>query len=76
MVAKRTGFRRITVDVPEEQYNLILELADQIHGTNSDVLRRGLALMKIAVEAENEGKQIGISDDGKSLTTRLLGIRS
>ncbi len=69
------NMRRLTVDLPEEQYALVQELAGSIHGTKSDVLRRGLALMKIAVEAEQKGEFLGLSSDGEHITARLIGIR-
>ncbi len=65
---------RLTVDVPQDAYELIESLANEIHTSKSDVLRRGLALMKVAVEAQKEGKKFGVAEPGQELSTEIVGI--
>lgn len=70
----RKGTVRLTVDVPQDTYELIESLANEIHASKSDVLRRGVALMKIAVEAQKEGKKFGVADEGQELSKEIVGI--
>lgn len=50
------------------------ELAGKIGGTPGDVLSRAIALMDVAVEANRQGKRIGIADDDQPLAAEIVGI--
>ena len=65
---------RLSLDVSPELNRLIEDLAERTDGTKSDVLRRAIALMDVAVRANESGKRVGIADTDQGLTTEFVGL--
>jgi predicted transcriptional regulator len=65
---------RLNLEISPEVNEVLEEVAKSIHGTKSDVLRRGLALMKVAVEAQKDGDKLGVSDVSGKLKKEIIGI--
>ena len=65
---------RLSLEVSPELNDKLDELSDKIHGSKSDVLRRAVALMDIAVRARDEGHKLGIADRSQPLLTEIIGI--
>ena len=65
---------RVSLDISPELYAKLQGLARDIRGTKSDVLRKSLALMDVAVQARKDGKKIGIADRSEQLTTEIIGF--
>lgn len=65
---------RVSLDISPELYAKLQALAKDIRGTKSDVLRKSLALMDVAVQARKSGKKIGIADRTEQLTTEIIGF--
>jgi predicted transcriptional regulator len=56
---------RMNLEMSEESYSKLENLAGTLHTSKSDVLRRALALIDYAVEAAKDGKKFGLSVNGK-----------
>jgi predicted transcriptional regulator len=69
---KNTDKVRITVDISPALYQKLDELANAIHGTKSEVLRRAIALMDVAVKAKEQGKKIGLAEQDQPLATEII----
>lgn len=65
---------RLSLDVSPEANELLERLAAQIGGTKSDVLRKAIVLMEIAVEAKRQGKKFGIAERDQQLATEIVGL--
>ncbi len=65
---------RVSLDISPELYAKLQGLAQDIRGTKSDVLRKSLALMDVAVQARKNGKKIGIADTSEQLSTEIIGF--
>lgn len=65
---------RLSLDVSPELNDLIEDLAERTDGTKSDVLRRAIALMDVAVKANEQGMKVGVAADDNSLTTEFVGL--
>jgi len=65
---------RLSLDISPEANELIERLATQIGGTKSDVLRKAVALMEIAVDAKRQGKKFGIAEKDQQLATEIIGL--
>ena len=63
---------RLSLDVSPELNDVIEKLADG--GSKSEVLRKAIALMRVASEAHKNGKKFGIAKDSASLETEIVGI--
>lgn len=65
---------RVSLDISPELYAKLQALAHDIRGTKSDVLRKSLALMDVAVQARKQGKKVGIADTSEQLSTEIIGF--
>ncbi len=65
---------RVSLDISPELYTKLQSLSHDIRGTKSDVLRKSLALMDVAVQARKQGKKIGIADSSEQLSTEIIGF--
>lgn len=68
------GNVRLNLDITPELNELLDRLAVAIGGTKSDVLRKGIALLEIAVEAKRQGKKFGIAEKDQPLATEIIGL--
>jgi predicted transcriptional regulator len=65
---------RLSLDISPELNELLADLAYKMGGSKSDVLRKAIALMEIAVEAKRQGKKFGIAEKDQPLATEIVGI--
>ena len=65
---------RLSLDVSPELNMKLDELSLKIQGSRSDVLRRALVLMDVAVRARDEGHKLGVVDKNQPLLTEIVGI--
>lgn len=66
---------KLSLEVSPELNQALEVLVQKNAGsTKSEVLRKAIALMQVAVEAKEQGKKIGIADKDQPLTTELIGI--
>lgn len=65
---------RLSLDVSVELNVLIGQLASDTNSTKSDVLRRAVTLLSIAVDAKRQGKKIGIAEKDQPLTTEIIWL--
>jgi len=66
---------RVSLDISPELNDRLQEMARDMHGTKSDVLRKSLALMLVALQATKDGKKVGIAERSDQLTTEIIGLR-
>ena len=65
---------RLSLDITPELYALLENLAANMGGTKSDVLRKAISLMEVAVDAKRQGKKFGIAEKDQPLATEIIGI--
>ncbi len=65
---------RLSLDISPELNTLLEQLADKTGGTKSDVLRKAISLMEVAVEAKRQGKKFGIAERDQQLSTEIIGL--
>lgn len=66
---------RISLDISPALNEKLRAMARDMNGTKSDVLRRSLALMEVALQAAKDGKKVGIADRSEQLNTEIIGLR-
>jgi hypothetical protein len=49
-------------------------LAAKLHSTKSDVLRKAVALLEVAVRAKEEHKKFGVAAPDQTLETEIVGL--
>lgn len=51
---------RLSLDVSEELNSVLDDMAEKTHSSKSEVLRKSIALMKVAVDETEKGNHVGI----------------
>lgn len=65
---------RLSLDISPELNTLLEQLAASTGSTKSEVLRKAIALMEVAVEAKRQGKKLGIAERDQQLATEIIGL--
>jgi predicted transcriptional regulator len=65
---------RLSLDISPELNALLEQLAIRTGGTKSDVLRKAISLMEVAVEAKRQGKKFGVAERDQQLATEIIGL--
>ena len=69
---------RLSLGVSPELYALLESIAERTDESKSDVLRKAIVLMDVAVKASQEGKRLLVQDppqkDGHVTQTEVIGL--
>ena len=65
---------RLNLQLSEELYNELEEMASDTVTTRSDVVRRALALLKAAHAGKKSGKHLGFARDSDRLDQEIIGF--
>lgn len=65
---------RLSLDISPELNALLESLAAKTGGTKSDVLRKAIALMEVAVDAKRRGLKLGLAEKDQPLATEIIGL--
>jgi predicted transcriptional regulator len=65
---------RLTLEVSKDLNALLERLSEETGSSKSEVLRKAIGLMEVAVEAKQQGHVLGIADRDTPLRTRIVGI--
>lgn len=65
---------RLNLQVSSELNDTLEEIAGKSGTSKTEVIRHALALMKVAHNAKNAGKHIGIVKDSTKLDTEIVGL--
>lgn len=64
---------RLTLEMSKEMNQTLIRLATRLDTSYAEVLRRGIALIDVAVDAKPRGLRIGLADEGAEyIHTRIL----
>lgn len=59
--------KKVTVNLPEDQVEFLLKIAEAEHLTFTDVLRRSINSEKFFVEQEKKGRKVLVEDAGQRI---------
>ena len=65
---------RLSLEVSTALNRTLEEMAAQTHSSKSEILRKAIALMELAIRAKNEGNRFGIANKDQQLATEIVGI--
>lgn len=65
---------RLSLDVTPEMKQVIDELTDRTHGTQAQVMRQAIALLKTVKDAEAKGERPALIDEEGHVVARLVGV--
>ena len=73
-MAKTSARVRISLDVPGRVDDDLERYAAQAGTTKSDILRKAIGLIGVAVEAKANGQKLGVLDANRQLITEIVGL--
>jgi predicted transcriptional regulator len=73
-MAKEREVVRLSLELSPQANETLEELSEKIHGSKSEVLRKALALMEVAVRAREQGYKLGIANKDQQLMTEIIGV--
>lgn len=65
---------KLTLELAPEVNEILESLAEMMHTNKSDVLRRGIALLKVAAQAKQDGQKLGVATPDQPLTKEIIGL--
>lgn len=65
---------RLSFEITPELNDELQEIADQIDGSKTEVFKKAIALMRVAVDAKRNGRRLGIADKNQPLITEIVGL--
>jgi predicted DNA-binding protein len=65
---------RYSLDLSPELDAALKDLADRSGSTKAEVLRKGIGLVKVAVDAKKEGKVFGVADSVEKLIREIINV--
>jgi predicted transcriptional regulator len=74
MKSASTGDVRLSLVVSPALNGTLEDLAEKMHSTKSEVLRKAIALYEVAAEAKLRDQKMGILDKDDNLLTKIVGI--
>ncbi|MBS2022561.1 MAG: DNA-binding protein [Deltaproteobacteria bacterium] len=65
---------RMTLDMSPEMNELLNTLADSLHTSKAEVLRKAVLLLEVAAGAKKKGLKLGLAEKDQQLATEIVGI--
>ncbi len=65
---------RLSLDISVELNTLLEQLAAITGSSKSEVLRKSIALMEVAVDAKRRGLKLGLAEKDQPLATEIVGL--
>lgn len=65
---------KLSLHVSPELNELLDYMSEATHSSKSDVLRKSIALMKVAVDSKAQGQSLGIVNKKHELVREIVGL--
>jgi hypothetical protein len=65
---------RLTLEVTDELNRRLADLAFELGGSKSDVFRKAIALVEVALNAKRRGGRVAIVDNDQRVVATVVGL--
>ena len=65
---------RLSLDVSPELNSTLDDIAEKIHASKSEVLRKSIALMEVAVQEKEKGNHLGVVGRDQKIVKEIVGL--
>jgi predicted transcriptional regulator len=65
---------KLTLELSPEMYGVLKNLSEETSSSKSEILRKALNLMEVAVTAKSHNYSLGILDKQDHIKSRIVGI--
>lgn len=64
---------RLSLEVSEELNEALDRMAETMHSSKSDVLRKSVALIDLALREKNNGNHLGVFNNDQKIVKEIIG---
>ncbi len=65
---------RLSFEITPELNDQLEDIAGEVGGTKTEVFKKAIALMRVAVDAKRQGKRLGVAERDQPLATEIIGL--
>ena len=65
---------RMSLHISPELNDELEHMSEEAHASKSDILRKAIALMKVALETKKSGKKLAVVNENKELVSEIIGL--
>ena len=65
---------RLSLDVSPELNDILEDMADKTHSSKSEVLRKSIVLMEVAVREKAMGNHLGVVSKNQEIVKEIVGL--
>lgn len=65
---------RLSFDISPELNNELEEIAEEVGGSKTEVFRKAIALIKVALDGKHRGLKLGLAGPDQRLATEIVGL--
>jgi len=65
---------RITLDLSQEMNRTLEEMVEKTGTTKTEILRKAIALVEVAMDARSKGQSLALSDRDDRVVMRIVGL--
>ena len=68
------GKVRLSLELTQEMNNVLERLSEATGSNKSEILRKAINIMEVAVTAKDHGDKLGVVDKDENLKTLIVGV--
>ncbi len=65
---------KMSLHISPELNEELENMSEQAHASKSDILRKAIALMKVALETKKSGKRLAVLNERRELVNEIIGL--
>jgi len=65
---------KMSLHISPELNEELEQMSEEAHASKSDILRKAIALIKVAMDAKKSGKKLAILNENKELVNEIVGL--
>jgi predicted transcriptional regulator len=65
---------RLSLDVSPELNSILDKMAQKTHSSKSEVLRKSIALMEVAIQEKDKGNHLGVVGKDQKVLKEIVGL--
>lgn len=65
---------RLSLDVSPELNGVLDDMAEKIHASKSEVLRKSIALLEVALQEKENGNHLGVVSKDQRIIKEIIGL--
>ncbi len=65
---------RLSLDVSPALNHVLDEMAQKTHSSKSELLRKSIALMEVAIQEKEKGNHLGVVSKDQKIVKEIIGV--